>query len=90
MGAVIIITIVVVLGRLTVPGHELSWAGTYRALAHIWVGILMVLCIYPERHGPGVGLPEHWRDVPVLRLRVVAALCLLLSTAFETFMFLTR
>ena len=25
-------------GRFTVPGHGLSWAGTYEAFAHIWVG----------------------------------------------------
>lgn len=35
-------TLVCVL-RLFVPGHELSWPGTYEALAHIWVGYMICL-----------------------------------------------
>jgi hypothetical protein len=27
-------------GRLFVPGHDLSWAGTYEAVAHLWVGAM--------------------------------------------------
>jgi hypothetical protein len=28
-------------GRFIVPGHGLSWAGTYEAFAHLWVGGLL-------------------------------------------------
>jgi hypothetical protein len=29
--------------RFTVPGHDLSWPGTYEALAHLWCGLLIGL-----------------------------------------------
>lgn len=32
------------LGRFLIPGHDLSWPGTYEAMAHIWVGVLLVFC----------------------------------------------
>jgi hypothetical protein len=28
-----------------VPGHALSWAGTYEAFAHIWVGVMLTKLI---------------------------------------------
>lgn len=33
-------------GRFFIPGHELSWAGSYEALAHLWVGYTICL-IWP-------------------------------------------
>jgi hypothetical protein len=30
-------------GRFTVPGHGVSWPGSYEAVAHIWVGVLLCL-----------------------------------------------
>ena len=36
-------SVLVGLGRFTVPGHGLSWPGTYEAFAHIWVGVLLCL-----------------------------------------------
>ena len=42
--AIIVASIVIGLGRFTIPGHELSYAGSYEAFAHIWVGALIVFC----------------------------------------------
>ncbi len=36
-------TVLVLVGRCTIPGHGLSWPGTYEALSHIWVGLLIGL-----------------------------------------------
>jgi hypothetical protein len=33
------------LGRFLVPGHSLSWPGTYEAAVHIWCGALIVLAV---------------------------------------------
>jgi hypothetical protein len=41
--AVVLVSVLVGLGRATVPGHGLSWPGTYEAAAHIWVGYLLGL-----------------------------------------------
>lgn len=35
-------SVLVTIGRFYVPGHDLSWPGTYEGLAHIWVGALLV------------------------------------------------
>lgn len=37
----LVISTVIGLLRFTVPGHGLSWPGTYEAFAHIWVGVLI-------------------------------------------------
>lgn len=29
------------IGRFYVPGHGLSWPGTYEALVHIWIGYVI-------------------------------------------------
>jgi hypothetical protein len=39
----IAISIVVAIGRFTVPGHGLSYPGTYEAFAHIFVGFLFAV-----------------------------------------------
>jgi hypothetical protein len=41
--AIVLVSVLVGLGRATVPGHGPSWPGTYEALAHIWVGYLLGL-----------------------------------------------
>lgn len=41
---IVAVSIVIALGRFTVPGHTLSYAGSYEAIAHIWVGMLLVWC----------------------------------------------
>jgi hypothetical protein len=46
---IIVTALVVVAGRFTIPGHGLSYAGTYEALAHIWVGAMIVLA-FDERY----------------------------------------
>lgn len=44
MKYLIIISVLFGLGRFFIPGHDASWAGTYEAFAHIWVGVLLVFC----------------------------------------------
>lgn len=39
------VSALVAIGRFTVPGHGLSYAGSYEAVAHIWVGALIVLAL---------------------------------------------
>lgn len=39
--AVILGSVLVALGRFFVPGHGLSWPGTYEAFAHLWCGFLL-------------------------------------------------
>lgn len=43
MAAIVILSVLVGLGRFAVPGHGLSTAGSYEAIAHIWVGALFAL-----------------------------------------------
>jgi hypothetical protein len=43
---IILFSLIVGFGRFTVPGHDLSYAGTYEAVAHIWVGMLLMWCFY--------------------------------------------
>jgi len=61
-------------GRYMVPGHSLSWAGTYEAFAHIWVGILITMGIY------------EWDRYPAHRCQI-AWLSLFVITAIEVFLF---
>ncbi len=68
-------TLLVVVGRFTVPGHGLSYAGTYEALAHIWCGAMIVLTVY------------EWNNEHIGKLYLFL---LLLATALETVMFLLR
>lgn len=65
----------VIVGRCTVPGHGLSWPGTYEAAAHIWVGWLLAVCFRKKTE-------------PKTRWTAIAALTV--ATVFETVMFLTR
>jgi hypothetical protein len=57
------LSIVVALGRFTIPGHGLSYAGTYEAFAHIWVGALIMLCF-----------DARWRPLAPIALGVITAL----------------
>jgi len=39
------------LERITqIHGHALSWAGTYEAFAHIWIGFLLALWIFEKEY----------------------------------------
>jgi hypothetical protein len=33
-----------------IHGHHLSWAGTFEAFSHIWVGFLLALWIFRKDH----------------------------------------
>jgi hypothetical protein len=46
---ILVTALIVAAGRFTIPGHGLSYAGTYEALAHIWVGAMIVLA-FDERY----------------------------------------
>jgi len=44
----VITAIAVGLGRFTVPGHGLSWPGTYEAFAHIWLGWMIGVAMFKK------------------------------------------
>lgn len=72
---IVAVSIAIGIGRLFVPGHDLSVAGSYEAFAHIWVGALLLAsftrCIEPT---------ERW----------VARASLATITVVEIVMFLNR
>lgn len=37
-------------GRFLVPGHGLSWPGTYEAFAHLWCGFLLGVIVFRKDH----------------------------------------
>jgi hypothetical protein len=44
---IILVSELIVIGRLTIPGHPLTgWSGLYETAAHIWVGILIAIAYY--------------------------------------------
>ncbi|CAN5156651.1 hypothetical protein BH10PLA2_BH10PLA2_23410 [soil metagenome] len=47
--AISVLSALVTVGRFFIPGHDLSWPGTYEAIAHMWVGALLVWCFQKER-----------------------------------------
>lgn len=73
-GAFLASFVAVLLGRFTVPGHGLSWPGTYEALAHVWVGVMLALSV------------TLWHKVE----GKACAAALTVLTALETVMFLSR
>jgi len=60
---ILLISIAIGLGRFTIPGHALSYAGTYEAFAHIWVGVLVML-----------SFDARWRPLAPVALGVITAL----------------
>lgn len=51
--ALMFLSMLVAVGRLKVPGHGLSLAGTYEAFAHIFVGFLIAVAILRWREAEG-------------------------------------
>ena len=47
--ALVFISVLVGIGRFLIPGHNLSWPGTYDGMAHIWVGVLLCLSFQKNR-----------------------------------------
>ena len=41
-------SLIIGMGRFFIPGHELSLAGSYEAIAHIWVGFLIACGVLPS------------------------------------------
>lgn len=78
---VIIVIISAIIGtiRFLIPGHELSWVGTYEAFAHIWVGMLIALIIWP----PDFSISKY-------ASRMFTGWTLFVITAIETIAFLMR
>ncbi len=76
---IIVISLLVAIGRFLIPGHDLSWPGTYEAFAHIWVGLLIGMCIGSVRLGT-------WR----VAICQVPFWCLVSITVLETVMFVIR
>jgi hypothetical protein len=54
--ALILVSLLVASGRLTVPGHDLCWPGTYEAIAHIWVGFLLAMIVFDEERWTAAAL----------------------------------
>lgn len=63
--AIVLGSLLVGFGRLLVPGHDLSWPGTYEAFAHIWVGVLLTLAC--QKHWPSL-----WCLLTITLVEVVA------------------
>lgn len=72
---VLLATAAVIGGRFLIPGHGLSWPGTYEAFAHIYVGVMFAVA-FDRRN--------------IASARIGCGLLLLLATAIETVMFLMR
>ena len=47
---IILSALIVGLGRFTVPGHGLSWPGTYEAFSHIWIGWMIGAAAFKKEH----------------------------------------
>ena len=56
MWAIILLSLFIAVGRFTVPGHGLSWPGSYEAAAHIWVGFLIAMIVLDEDRWLAVAL----------------------------------
>jgi hypothetical protein len=67
-------TLAVIAGRLFIPGHDLSLAGSYEAAAHIWCGWIVTVAYYR-------------RGTPTGRIALVFFIS---ATVLETAMFLNR
>lgn len=81
---IVLASVAVAIGRFLIPGHDLSWAGTYEAMAHIWVGVLLVFtCSEPYkmafRNGEKISVN-----------RFTAIICLASITVLEVVMFMLR
>lgn len=83
MWFILIVSMAVAIGRFLVPGHALSWAGTYEALAHIWVGALLVWGL------SGPDSPPGRRQRPTASW-ITALICLVVLTLVEVVKFLSR
>jgi len=49
MNWILLVSIFIGIGRFTIPGHEISYNGSYEAFAHIWVGALLVLAFQKRK-----------------------------------------
>ena len=83
--AILAVSLIIGVGRFFVPGHDLSLAGTYEALAHIWVGVLLVLCC--QWRGPEAMTAARER---IWLYPSVAIGSLTVLTAIEVVMFMAR
>jgi hypothetical protein len=83
---IIICSLIFSVGRFTVAGHALSAAGSYEALAHIWVGFLLAFflqeCVWFTK----------WikNDIsnPLPASKGFAGPAILVMTLIETYMFI--
>lgn len=49
LATLVFISVLVGIGRFLIPGHDLSWPGTYESMSHIWVGVLLCLSFQKNR-----------------------------------------
>jgi len=71
---IVVVSVLVGVGRFLIPGHDLSWSGTYEAFAHIWIGALFVFAFQYDFNRPSRRDLSRWS--------------LVLLTVLETMMFL--
>jgi hypothetical protein len=69
---IFVVSILMILGRFLIPGHELTWPGAYEACAHIWVGALLVWCVQKE---PGKRITSWVCLIVATELEVIMFLC---------------
>ncbi len=80
-------TALMVVGRFLIPGHNLSWAGTYEAFAHIWTGVLLTVAFRPGHTSTFVGEGMTFSEG---MLRWLAGGLLVATSAFEVVVYLRR
>lgn len=70
------VSVVITLGRLTVPWHGPSWPGTFEALAHLWCGVLIGIIVI------SIAMKIRWWRLPLILLVAI--------TTFEGIAFVHR
>jgi hypothetical protein len=67
---------VIGLGRFLVPGHNLSWPGTYEAFAHIWCGYLLAYAIHGGHRPWETESSSRWTAIMMLSIiTILEAIC---------------
>lgn len=71
---IIVVSVLVGLGRFLIPGHNLSWAGTYEAFAHIWVGALLVFVFERNPPSPIIDITTERRQWAIVSLVAITVI----------------
>jgi hypothetical protein len=68
MLVVVLVSLAFALSRFAAPGHPVSPWGTWEAMAHVWMGVLLASnlltwVLYKEARSRGLIAKDHLRDV---------------------------